>query len=339
MKVTIKEIAQELGIAPATVSRALNDHPEISESTKKKVNAVAKKMGYRANKIASSLRSGKTKLIGVIIPNAEHWFFGSVVNGISNLASKKGYNVLIYQSNETEEFEKKGVETFIEARVDGIIVSVSKETTNYEHFEHARSLNIPVIFFDRVYDNLQFSSVTIDDFAGGFIATESLIKAGYCRIAHTTGLLHIKAFSDRLSGYKSALEKYNIKYDESLVYNGDCSLDAGQKSVQYFMKLKNKPDAIFAVEDFTALGALKELKKLSIKVPDQFGIIGFCNDPFGDFLTPTLSTVDQKTIQMGEEAFNLLFDSIHDKSEKTAIQRRILLPELIIRESSDRTKI
>ena len=338
MKVTIKEIAHELGIAPATVSRALSNHPEISDSTKKKVNAVAKSMGYRANKIASSLRSGKTNIIGVIIPNAEHWFFGSVVNGISNLASKKGYNVLIYQSNETEELEKKGIETFIEARVDGIIVSLSKGTTNYSHFEYAKNLMIPIVFFDRIYDNMQFSSVTIDDYLGGFMATESLIKAGYKRIAHTTGLLHIKAFSERLKGYKSALEHYNIDFDEKLIYNGECSVISGVKGVQYYMGLENKPDAIFAVEDFTALGTLKELKKLSILVPDEIGVFGFCNDPFGDYLTPSLSTVDQKTIQMGEEAFNLLYDYFNDNSGRSNIQRRILMPELIERESSRKPK-
>ncbi len=338
MKVTLKEIAKELGIAPATVSRALSNHPEISDSTKKKVKAVAKRMGYRANQIASSLRSGKTNNIGVIIPNAEHWFFGSVINGISNLASKKGYNVLIYQSNETEELERKGIETFIDARVDGIIVSVSKRTTNYAHFDNARKLMVPIVFFDRIYDNLQFSSVTIDDQLGGFMATESLIRSGYKRIAHTTGPLYIKAFAERLKGYKNALEHYHIEFDEKLVFNGECSVASGQMGVQYYMGLEHKPDAIFAVEDFTALGTMKELKKLSIKIPDEIGVFGFCNDPFGDYLSPSLSSVDQKTIQMGEEAFNLLYESLHNDSGRSNIQRRILIPELIERESSRKPK-
>lgn len=338
MKVTIKEIAQELGIAPATASRALNDHPEISESTKKRVNTAAKEMGYRANKIASSLRSGKTKIIGVLIPNAEHWFFGSVINGISNIASLNGYSLLIYHSNETEEFEKKGIETFIEARVDGIIVSLSKGTRDFSHFEYAKNLKIPIVFFDRIYDNLQFSSVTIDDYMGGFMATEALINAGYKKIAHTAGLQHIKAYSERLKGYLSALKRYKMKIDERFIFHGDGSVKCGQDSVYYFMQLDEKPDAIFGVEDFTVLGALRVLRKIDIKVPEEFGLIGFCKDPFGEYLTPSLSTVDQKTIQMGEEAFNLLYDSINNKSENAAIQRRILMPELILRESSHRTK-
>lgn len=336
MKATIRDIAQELGIAPATVSRALSDHPEISQATKKKVKAVAKRMNYRTNKIASSLRSGKTKVIGVLIPTAEHLFFGSVIHGISNLASKKGYDVLIYQSNESEEFEKKGIETFVDAQVDGILVSVSKNTLDYSHFERVQKLGIPIAFFDRTYDNMEISSVCIDDYMGGFMVTESLIKSGYRRIAHISGPQHIKAFSDRLKGYQNALNKYKLEFDEKLVFSGDVSIEAGREGVRYLLKLEEKPDAIFAVEDFTALGALKELKELKIKVPEEVGIFGFCNDLFGEHITPSLSTVDQKTTEMGEEAFNLLLEFIHKPEKKSTVQRRVLIPGLIVRESSSR---
>ncbi|WP_163409850.1 LacI family DNA-binding transcriptional regulator [Flavobacterium ajazii] len=333
-KVTISDIAKELGIAPATVSRALSNHPEISASTKKKVKSVAERMDYRPNKMASSLRSGKTKLIGVLIPTAEHLFFGSVIHGISNLASQHGYDVLIYQSNESEEFEKKGIDTFIGARVDGILASISKNTTDFSHFESAKEKNIPIAFFDRTNDTLGISSVCIDDYLGGFMATESLIKSGYKRIAHISGPLHIKAFTERIRGYKAALKQHNIDFENNLIYNGDISIEAGRKGVEYFLNLENKPDAIFAVEDFTALGALKELKSKNIKVPEQFGVIGFCNDLFGEHITPSLSTVDQKTVQMGEEAFNLIYELISKKGEKTNYQKRVLIPLLITRESS-----
>lgn len=333
-KITISDIAKELGIAPATVSRALSDHPEISASTKKKVKAVAERLDYSPNKIASSLRSGKTKLIGVLIPTAEHLFFGSVIHGISNLASKHGYDVLIYQSNESEEFEKKGINTFIGARVDGILVSISKNTTDFTHFKAAKEKNIPIAFFDRTNDDLEISSVCIDDYLGAFIAAESLIQSGYKTIAHISGPQHIKTFSERVRGYKAALNQYNINFDSGLIYTGDISIEAGRKGVDYFLNSKNKPDAIFAVEDFTALGALKELKETGIKVPDEFGVIGFCNDLFGEHISPSLSTVDQKTVQMGEEAFQLIYELISKKGEKTNIQKRILIPELILRESS-----
>jgi LacI family transcriptional regulator len=333
-KITISDIAKELGIAPATVSRALSNHPEISASTKKKVKAAAERLDYRPNKIASSLRSGKTKVIGVLIPTAEHLFFGSVIHGISNLASQHGYDVLIYQSNETEEFEKKGIDTFIGARVDGILASISKNTTDFSHFQSVKEKNIPIAFFDRTNDDLEISSVCIDDYTGAFMATESLIKSGYKRIAHISGPQHIKAFAERIRGYKAALNQYNINFDPDLIFKGDISIEAGRKGVQYFLELEKKPDAIFTTEDFTALGALKELKEKEINVPDQFGVIGFCNDLFGEHITPSLSTVDQKTVQMGEEAFNLIYELILKKGEKINQQKRILTPTLILRESS-----
>lgn len=335
-KITIKDIANELGITPATVSRALNDHPEISQNTKKKVKAVADRLNFRTNKIASSLRLGETKVIGVLIPTAEHLFFGSVISGISNLASKFGYDILIYQSNESEDFEKKGIETFIDARVDGILVSISKNTKDLSHFRSVMNKNIPLAFFDRTNDELVTSSVCIDDYLGAFLATESLIKSGYKRIAHISGPLKIHAFAERLRGYKNALLQYDIEIDKSLIYSGDISIEAGNEGVKYYMSLEEKPDAIFAVEDFTALGALKELKNMSVKVPEECGVIGFCNDLFGEHITPSLSTVDQQTIQMGEEAFNLIYDLIQKKGEKSNIQKRVLTPLLIIRESSVR---
>jgi LacI family transcriptional regulator len=333
-KVTIKDIAQELGITAATVSRALRDHPEISPGTIRKVKAVAKRLDYRTNKIASSLRSGKTHVIGVVIPTAEHLFFGSVIHGISNLASERGYDVLIYQSNESEQFEKKGVETFIDARVDGILASISKGTTELSHFRTARERNIPVAFFDRTQDDSSFSSVCVDDYSGGFMAAESLITSGYQRIAHISGPQHIKAFSERLRGYQDALRKYGMSPDKQLIYAGDISIESGKAGISHLLALEAPPDALFAVEDFTALGALKELKARSVAVPGSFGIIGFCNDLFGAHISPTLSTVDQKTVQMGEEAFNLLYELI--QGNKNTIQRRVLSPELIVRESSAR---
>lgn len=336
-KITITDIAKELGIAPATVSRALSDHHEISANTKKKVKAVAERLDYRPNKMASSLRSGKTKIIGVLIPTAEHLFFGSVIHGISNLASKHGYDVLIYQSNESEEFEKKGIDTFIGARVDGILVSISKNTMDFSHFKSVKEKNIPIAFFDRTNDDLGISSVVTDDYFGAYLATESLIQSGYKSIAHISGPIHIKAFSERIRGYEAALKQYEIPFDNNLVYTGNISIDAGRKGVNSFLNHTNKPDAVFAVEDFTALGVLKELKEKGIKVPEEFGVIGFCNDLFGEHITPSLSTVDQKTVQMGEEAFHLIYDLISKKGEKTNHQRRILTPALIIRESSKKT--
>ena len=168
------------------------------------------------------------------------------------------------------------------------------------------------------------------------MSTESLIQSGYKSIAHISGPQHIKAFTERIRGYKAALEQHNIPFDNNLIYNGDISIEAGRIGAAYFLNLENQPDAIFAVEDFTALGVLKELKEKGIQVPNEFGVIGFCNDLFGEHITPSLSTVDQKTVQMGEEAFNLIYELISKKGEKTNYQKRILTPTLITRESSKR---
>ncbi|MBS1733935.1 MAG: LacI family DNA-binding transcriptional regulator, partial [Bacteroidetes bacterium] len=323
----------------ATVSRALNDHPAISAKTKKTVLRTAEKMNYRRNNVASSLRLGQTGIIGVIIPSAEINFFGSVVHGIESIANQNGYNVLIYQSNESAEHEKKGIETFLNARVDGIIVSMAKETRNYDHFEYVKKIKVPIVFFDRAQDALNIDSVVIDDHKGAFMATEHLIKEGYKRIAHISGPQHIGIFKARLEGYRAALKTYKIKFDQKLVVEGDVSIEAGRKAIKKLLALPNRPDALFAVEDFTALGAIKELKENNIIIPRDFGVFGFANENFGEHITPSLSSIDQQTVLMGKEAFKLMQELIEQKDTKVKEAKKIILPPtLIFRESSDRKK-
>lgn len=333
-RVTIADIARELNITPATVSRALSNHPEISAVTKKAVKEAAEKLDYNRNKIASSLRSGRTNVIGVLIPTAEHIFFGSVIHGISNIASKNGYDILIYQSNESQQFEKKGIDTFISARVDGILASVAKDTTDFSHFTYAKENNIPIAFFDRVNSNLGIPSVTIDDYRGAYLATEALIKEGYTRIAHITGPQHIQTFKNRLRGYQDALQDYRLKAYQEWVYEGDVSVQAGKDGASYLLSLAELPDAVVGVEDFTALGVLKELKHRDIRVPEQFGVFGFCNDMFGEHITPSLSTIDQQTVLMGEEAFKLIHELIQCDGVATGVLSKVLQPLPVIRESS-----
>ena len=333
-KVTIIDIAKELNITAATVSRALNDHPAISDETKQRVAEVAQRLNYKTNKIASSLRSGKSHAIGVLIPSAEIKFFGSVVHGIEQMANLHGYNVLIYQTNESRDYEVKGIETFLSARVDGILVSIAKETTDYSHFIEMKTRGMPIVFFDRAIDDLRISSVTINDYKGAFMATDHLIKQGYKKIAHIAGPQHIKLFNDRLKGYMGALQANKIMVDADLIYMGDVSIDAGKRAIKYFFEKENKPDAAFTVEDFTALGALKELKDKNIKTPEEFGLIGFANELFGEHITPSLSTIDQQTVLMGKESFKLLLNMISKGSRDTLPQKIILDPIPIFRNSS-----
>ena len=340
LTVTIADIAKKLNTTSATVSRALNDHPGISIKTKKRVLQAAEKLHYRRNTVASALRKGQTGIIGVIIPSAEINFFGSVVHGIENMANQNGYNVLIYQSNESWEHEQKGIETFLNARVDGIIVSMAKEKNDHTHFVNARQTKMPIVFFDRTNDELETDSVSIDDHKGGYMATEHLIEQGYKRIAHISGPQHLKIFKARLEGYKAALKKNGIPFDPRLVYTGDVSIEAGRHAVQYFLELPVPPDAVFAVEDFTALGAIKELKHNNISIPKDFGIIGFANESFGEHISPSLSTIDQQTVTMGKEAFLLMLELIEEKSNKRGpVQKRILDPIPVFRNSSLRNNV
>jgi LacI family transcriptional regulator len=334
-KVTISNIAKELNITPATVSRALSNHPKISEKTKSSVQKVAHRLNYRPNKIASSLRSGKTFMIGVIIPSAEINFFGSVVHGIERIANANGYNILMYQSNESYEHEVKGIETLLAARVDGILVSIAKNTFNYAHFLEVKNRNVPIAFFDRANDDINIPSVVIDDYRGAFMATEHLISQGYKNIAHVTGPQHIKVFYDRLKGYMAALQANHMKISQELIYTGNISIEAGRKASAYFLSLPHPPDAAFAAEDFTALGMIKEMKANKIKIPEDFGIIGFANELYGEHITPTLSTIDQQTVRMGTEAFRLLLQMIEQDDLKVAVRHKVVLePVPIFRESS-----
>ena len=334
-KVTISDIAKDLNLNPATVSRALSNHPGISGKTKTAVQNAASRLKYKKNTIAASLQSGKTNVIGVIIPSAEINFFGSVVHGIESIANLHGYNVLIYQSNENMEHEAKGIETFLSARVDGILASIAKETTDFSHFKEVKAKGIPLVLFDRNNDKLKIPSVVIDDFKGAFLATEHLIKQGYKRIAHISGSQHINIWNNRINGYKAALKKYKIAFNKDLIYAGNISIESGRDAVKYFFEKPNPPDAIFAVEDFTALGAMKELKARNIKIPGEVAIVGFANEHFGEHITPSLSTIDQQTVLMGKESIKLLLHLISRKGKNNSSNSKIILePICIFRESS-----
>lgn len=336
-KITIHDIARQLNLTSGTVSRALNDNPRISIETKRIVKEKAAELQYQRNKIASSLRSGKSYTIGVIIPSAQMNFFGSVVHGIELMASSIGYSIMLYQTEETTVLEKKAIETFLSARVDGILASVAKGTIDFSHYKELQKRHIPLVFFDRTNDEMKVPSVVIDDYKGAFLATEHLINNGYLRVAHVLGPQHIKGFQDRFRGYTDALTRHKIKIDKNLIYQGDISIESGKAAVDYFFKLTDVPDAVFAAEDYTALGIIKGLKERKIKIPEEFGVIGFANESFGEHITPSLSTIDQQTVQMGKEALKLLMDIIAIKENKSDIilkEKIVLEPLLYFRDSS-----
>jgi LacI family transcriptional regulator len=337
-KVTIIDIARELNITAATVSRALNDHPGIRDTTRQMVKATASRLNYRHNKVASSLRLGKSNIIGVIIPSAETNFFGSVVHGIEKVANENNYNVLIYQSNELYEYEKKGIQTFLQSQVDGVLASISKETINLDHYSEIRNRDIPLILFDRTNDKLGVSTVEVDDFMGAFQATKHLIENGCRRIAHIAGQQHVNIFNLRLKGYIEALNVHGIVLDDDLISFGKVSVESGRECMKKLLEGPlMAPDGVFAVEDFTALGAMQAIKTAGLRIPDDIAIIGFANEAFGEYLTPSLSTVNQQTVTMGEEAAKLMFEYLRGGLQVDMKPKKLVLtPQLICRESSVR---
>ena len=336
-KVTILDIAKELNVTFSTVARALNDHPAISAATKKAVRETAERLNYRQNKIASSLRSGRTNVIGVIVPSLRVTFFSSVVSGIEQVMNTNGYNILLYQSNESSKQEAKGIETFLQSRVDGIIASITTETTDFESYTEIIKRKTPLLFFDRAIEQLNVPSVTIDDYKGGFIATEHLIKQGYKRILHITTDRDMPIFRDRLKGYTDALKHYNLPVNEDLIIKGNFSLEFGKTIIKQVISEKLKFDAVFALEDFTAMGVLQQLRELKIRIPEDIGVIGFANESFGSLVSPQLSTIDQQTVLMGKEVARLFLKlKKAEKTDEELTKKIILDPLLIIRASSDR---
>jgi len=340
LRITIQHIADELNLTPATVSRALSDHPRISVETKQLVNETAQRLNYRRNRIASSLRTGKSHTIGVIIPSARINFFGSVVHGIETLASEYGYHTLIYQSEETAELEIKAIEAFLGARVDGILASLAKGATDFSHYTDLKKRNVPLVLFDRSNDSLNIPSVVIDDYKGGYCATAHLVEQGYKRIAHLAGPQQFQTFQSRLKGYRDLLNDAEMEFDESLIYTADLSIEGGRKAADYFLGLPNPPDAVFAVEDFSALGLMKRLKERKIMIPGEMGIIGFANEDFNEYTTPTISSIDQQTVKMGREAFKMLMELVETDTSGPAIVPKIVLePVPFFRESSLRNEM
>ncbi len=333
-KVTIHDIAEKLNITASTVSRALNDNPRISEATKKAVLKTAKQLNYQPNNIAAALRHGKSFIIGVIVPTADRAFFSSVVRGIEEIANNLNYKVIICQSYDNYEKEVQTIEALLNARVDGIIASIGKNTENFDHFKKVQSKGIPLVLFDRTTDELEVSQVMIDDYLGAYKTVEHLIQQGYRRIAHFTSTKKVSVFKERLRGYMDALRDYEIPFDEQLVVKSNLQLEDGRESMKKLLKLKNLPDAVFSSSDYGAMGAMQVLKERGIQIPQQMGLAGFSNEPFTSFTDPTLTSVDQRSIRMGNITAELFFEHLKAGDKGVVPQKTVLKPELIIRKST-----
>lgn len=336
-KTTIIDIAEELNITASTVSRALKDHPKISETTKKQVLKAAKRLNYHPNNIAAALRNGKSNLLGVMVPVTDENFFASAIRGIEEVANQSGFRVLITQSNDSTEKEKANIKAMFEAQVDGIIASIAMETNTFEHYQKIIDRGIPLILFDRFSDALDTNIVSLDDYQGAYKAVEHLIKQGCKKIAHFAGYQHVSIYKERYRGYRDALRNYDIPFDDSLFFECDMKLKSGRKLAEKLLSMTNLPDAIFSSSDYTAMGAMQVLKDSGIMIPEQIAIIGFSNENFSSFVEPGLSTVDQHSTKMGKLSARLFLEQMEQNVEFESLTKKIVItPKLIIRASSNK---
>jgi LacI family transcriptional regulator len=320
-EITLKEIAATLGISITTVSKALKNYPDVSAKTKKAVLDLAQKLNYSPNNFAVNLRTKESKTIGVIIPTVDYPFFSKVFQGVLEEAEKRNYLVIILRSNEKLELEKKQLELLLNKRVDGIIISLSNETGEFEHIKNALAQNIPLVLFDRIAKLINCSKVFINDRKAAYDATSFLIQKGCKRIAHFRGPYLPQNFIDRFLGYKKALEDHNIMYDPSLVYVCDNNLDYEEGYENAKKALEENPDidGIFAAKDMIAVGALKYYNEIGVLMPKQISIVGFCNSFVTEVTTPKLTTVNQPGFEIGRIAASILFEEIESKKQNKAV--------------------
>jgi len=331
--VTIKDLAHVLGISPSTVSRALKDHPDISPETKKQVQELAEEMNYQPNLIAQGLRQSRTHTIGVIVPEFIHFFFSTVIAGIENIAHQKGYNVIMCQSNEDMDREAENVKALRNSRVDGLLVSLAKATTNFNHFRQVVDNGLPIVFFDRTTDTLGCSRVVVDDYQGSFNGVELLIKKGCKRIVHLAGPVTLAISGERMRGYLDCLKHYNIPVDDELII--PCT-DEGYEESKFKMgqlvDQKIRFDGVFANHDMAAYGAMIALQEHQVPIPEQVKIVGFSDWQFSHLIRPQLTSVSQPGMEMGEQAANLLIDEIESSTNSNEVLE--LKTRLIERETT-----
>lgn len=338
-KITLKKIAKEFDVSISTVSKALKDSHEISEEVKERIQAFAKYYHYKPNSLALNLRNQKTKTIGVIIPQIVHHFFSKVISGIEHIANEKGYNVMICLSNESYEKEVLNMDMLASGVVDGIIVSVAKQTEekgDYTHFKELINNGIPLVLFDRKIDEIQCNKVLVDDFGGGYIAAQHLIDIGCKKIAILTTPNHVTVGNIRLEGYIKALTDNNMLVDESLIVKVIEDHDIADQIKEIFRK-SNCPDGIFAVNEIYAATAVKIAKNKGLNVPNDIAIMGFTDGLISQFSSPQLTTVAQHGFTMGEKSMEILLEELNQQDTDYQYQTNIISTDIVIRESTKKT--
>jgi DNA-binding LacI/PurR family transcriptional regulator len=330
--VTLKDLANELGVSVSTISRALKNHPDISPELTKKIQKLAIEKNYTPNPLAMGLLRQQTKMIGVIIPDIVTHFFASIISGIEAVSEEKGFYIVIASSQESYKKELEVVENLLKARAEGLIVCLSKETKDFGHFEKLIKNEIPLVFFDRVCEELNVPTVTVD----GAEAVKTIVRHfhdnGCKRIAYISGPKILNIAKNRKSGYLQGLKECGLEFHPELLVECNLSADEATIATQKLLSLRQKPDAIFGINDTIAFAAMKEVKKQGLKIPEDIALAGFTDEFHSTVVDPALTSVTHPTFQMGQEAARLFFKWVEKGSSFT---ERIVLPtELVIRNSS-----
>lgn len=334
MRMKLIQLAKELNLSISTVSKALRDSHEISSSTKKKVLAKAAELNYEANPFASSLRKQKSKTIAVVIPEIDNNFFCLVIKGIESIAQEKGYHVLIYLTHEEIKKEIAITNLLQNGRVDGILISISNQTVNTTHLEGLKKKDIPLVFFDRVADDIDSPKITTDDYGGGFCATEHLIEKGCKRIAFISISPSLSIGKRRMGGYLDSMKKNGLETDSSMIIQ--CSNDEENNSrlIRELLSSTNRPDGIFASVEKDAISTYKICEELNLKIPEEIKIISFSNLRTAALLNPSMTTITQPAYEIGRAATSILFKIIEKKPIHLTLDKTIFKSELIVRNST-----
>lgn len=331
--ITMKDIARELHVSVATVSRALKDSPRISKEQRDRIQTYAREHNFYPNVIGEALRLSKImpmKIIGVIIPEFIHYYFASILTGIEEEASARGYRIMVAQSDERYEREVQICDSFYKNKVCGIIVSQAKDTTKYDHFQKLINSGVPLVFFDRICTGVDCSRVVVDDYMGAFTAVTHLIDTGCKRIAYYGSSMTMEIAKNRYNGYKDALLQHGLKLDESLIHICDNRTSAEAITPDLLSK-ENRPDAFFAINDDTAIGILYTAKRMGFRIPDDISICGFTNGNRAKACDPMLTTVEQRGTLVGEEAANILIGHVEGSIPKDKVEKRVVRTRLVIR--------
>lgn len=333
--ITIKDIAHSLNVSVATVSKAFNDRYDIKKETKEMILQKAKELGYKPNPIAKKLLQKHSFNIGVIVPEFIHSFFPEVIIGVQEVFYEKGYQVIIMQSNENAELELANIISLENNMVEGLLISLSKETMNIDYLEHLIKDKFPVVLFNRVNSGLSSPKVLFNDYKWALFATEHLIEQGYQKIVHLTGHTHLTLVKERIRGFKRAMEKYRCPCEDGQIIETSFSIEGGERAMEALIQQDNIPDAVFATNDLIAIGAMRASKKHGLKIPKDIGFVGFSNSKMAEVVEPSLTSVDQPTHEMGRVAAQLLLEQLISTGNVQP-ETIVMDGKLIIRDSSIR---